>query len=204
LIPAHHIHVNKLDIRILRVRSLPLGSYAEAPNGAPTNAALGLYFHASMVGMSEFEDQALGFLVRGLMARLRPHAVQALRPLGLGLPEFVCMRILDEDPGRTSAELARHTHVTAQAMNQVLQGLQEVGLVTRPATAPSGRALPAQLTRKGSALLRRAEAAVASSDEHLLAHLSPADRRQLKALLYRAGNPSPDDSSVCAPSDGAG
>ena len=27
-------------------------------------------------------------------------------------------------------------------------------------TAPSGRALPAQLTRKGSALLRRAEAAV--------------------------------------------
>jgi hypothetical protein len=62
-----------------------------------------------MVGMSEFEDQALGFLVRGLMARLRPHAVHALRPLGLGLPEFVCMRILDEDPGRTGAELARHT-----------------------------------------------------------------------------------------------
>jgi DNA-binding MarR family transcriptional regulator len=165
--------------------------------------ALGLYFHVSMVRMSEFGDQALGFLVRGLMARLRPHAVQALRPLGLGLPEFVCMRILDEDPGRTSAELARHTHVTAQAMNQVLQGLQEVGLVTRPATAPSGRALPAQLTRKGSALLRRAEAAVASSDEHLLAHLSLADRRQLKLLLYRAGNPSRDDSSACAPSDGA-
>jgi DNA-binding MarR family transcriptional regulator len=180
------------------------GRYADAPNGAPTNAALGLYFHVSMVGMSEFEDQALGFLVRGLMARLRPHAVQALRPLGLGLPEFVCMRILDEDPGRTGAELARHTHVTAQAMNQVLQGLQELGLVTRPATAPSGRALPAQLTRKGSALLRRAEAAVASSDEHLLAHLSLADRRQLKLLLYRAGNPSTDDSSVCAPSDGAG
>ncbi len=82
------------------------------------------------------------------------------------------MRILDDDPGRTSAELARHTHVTAQAMNQVLQGLQEIGLVTRPATATSGRALPAQLTRKGKALLKRAEGAVASSDEQLLAHLS--------------------------------
>jgi DNA-binding MarR family transcriptional regulator len=148
--------------------------------------------------MSEFDDQPLGFLVRGLMARLRPHAVQALRPLGLGLPEFVCMRILDEDPGRTSAELARHTHVTAQAMNQVLQGLQEIGLVTRPATASSGRALPAQLTRKGRALLKRAEGAVATSDEQLLAHLSLADRRQLKRLLYRAGNPSIEDSSVCA------
>jgi DNA-binding MarR family transcriptional regulator len=156
-----------------------------------------------MVGMSEFDDQSLGYLVRGLMARLRPHAVQALRPLGLGLPEFVCLKILNEDPGRTSAELARHTHVTAQAMNQVLQGLQEMGLVTRPPTAPSGRALPAQLTRKGSALLRRAEEAVASSDEHLLGHLSPADRRQLKLLLYRAGNPSYDQNTVCAPSDGA-
>jgi DNA-binding MarR family transcriptional regulator len=148
--------------------------------------------------MSSFDDQPLGFLVRGLMARLRPHAVQALRPLGLGLPEFVCMRILDDDPGRTSAELARHTHVTAQAMNQVLQGLQEIGLVTRPATAVSGRALPAQLTRKGKALL---EGAVASSDEQLLAHLSSAERRQLKRLLYRAGNPSSEDSSACAQGD---
>ncbi|WP_293003517.1 MarR family transcriptional regulator [Mycobacterium sp.] len=148
--------------------------------------------------MSEFDDQPLGFLVRGLMARLRPHALQALRPLGLGLPEFVCMRILDDDPGRTSAELARHTHVTAQAMNQVLQGLEESGLVTRPMTAPSGRALPAQLTRKGKALLKRAEAAVASADEQLLAHLSVADRHQLKRLLYRAGNPGPDDAEPCA------
>jgi DNA-binding MarR family transcriptional regulator len=148
--------------------------------------------------MSDVDDQPLGFLVRGLMARLRPHAVQALRPLGLGLPEFVCMRILDDDPGRTSAELARHTHVTAQAMNQVLQGLQEMGLVTRPATAPSGRALPAQLTRKGKALLTRAEDAVAASDEQLLAHLSLADRRQLKRLLYRAGNPSTDERPICA------
>lgn len=152
-----------------------------------------------MEAMTESEDQPLGFLVRRLMARLRPQAALALRPLGLGLPEFVCLRILDEDPGRTSAELARHTHVTAQAMNQVLQGLQDMGLVTRPASAPSGRALPAQLTRKGSALLRRAEAAVGEADDQLLAHLSPAERRQLKRLLYRAGNRPDDDAATCAP-----
>jgi DNA-binding MarR family transcriptional regulator len=147
--------------------------------------------------MAESEDQPLGFLVRRLMARLRPQAAMALRPLGLGLPEFVCLRILDDDPGRTSAELARHTHVTAQAMNQVLQGLQDMGLVTRPATAPSGRALPAQLTRKGSALLKRAEAAIGDADEQMLTHLSPAERRQLKRLLYRAGNPAADDDPAC-------
>jgi DNA-binding MarR family transcriptional regulator len=147
--------------------------------------------------MSEPEDQPLGYLVRRLMGRLRPQAVKALRPLGIGLPEFVCMRILDAFPGRTSAELARNTHVTAQAMNQVLQGLQDEGLVTRPATAPSGRALPAELTRKGKALLGRAEEAVDASDEQMLAHLSADEQRQLKRLLHRAGNPSTEDSSPC-------
>jgi len=147
--------------------------------------------------MSEPEDQPLGYLVRRLMGRLRPHAAKSLRPLGLGLPEFVCMRILDTYPGRTSAELARNTHVTAQAMNQVLQGLQDIGLVTRPATAPSGRALPAELTRKGKALLRRAEEAVDAADEQMLAHLSATEQRQLKRLLYRAGNPSTEDTSAC-------
>jgi DNA-binding MarR family transcriptional regulator len=147
--------------------------------------------------MADSEDQPLGFLVRRLMARLRPQAAMALRPLGLGLPEFVCLRILADEPGRTSAELARHTHVTAQAMNQVLQGLQDMGLVTRPATAPSGRALPAQLTRKGGALLKRAEIAIGEAEEQMLTHLSSAERRQLKRLLYRAGNPSSEDVSAC-------
>src|ERR1700756_2320976 len=151
-----------------------------------------------MVGMSEFEDQPLGFLRRRLMARMRPEAATALRPLGLGWPEFVCVRILETYPGRTSAELARNTHVTAQAMNQVLQGLEDMGAVTRPETAPSGRALPAQLTRKGRALLKRAEAAVAEAEDQILAHLTADERRQLKRLLHRAGDRPPEDAATCA------
>lgn len=148
--------------------------------------------------MSEIEDQTLGFLVRRLMARLRPEATTALRPLGLGLPEFVCLRILQTYPGRTSADLARHTHVTAQAMNLVLHELEDMGAVTRPETAPSGRALPAQLTRKGKALLKRAEAAVEEAEDKILAHLSSAERRQLKQLLYRAGERPAEEVATCA------
>src|SRR5271165_2025545 len=154
--------------------------------------------HASMDEMSEPEDQPLGYLVRRLMGRLRPHAAKSLRPLGLGLPEFVCMRILDTYPGRTSAELARNTHVTAQAMNQVLHELEDMGAVTRPETAPSGRALPAQLTRKGRTLLKRAEAAVEEAEDQILAHLTAAERRQLKRLLHRAGDRPTDDAATCA------
>jgi DNA-binding MarR family transcriptional regulator len=155
-----------------------------------------------MMGMSEFEDHPLGFLVRRLMARLRPEAAAALRPLGLGLPEFVCLRILDTYPGRTSAELARNTHVTAQAMNLVLHGLEDMGAVTRPDTAPSGRALPAQLTRKGRGLLKRAETAVGEAEDQILAHLSAAERNELKRLLYRAGDRPTADAAMCASPSG--
>ena len=165
---------------------------------ALTIGASGQVIRASMVEMSEFEDQPLGFLVRRLMGRLRPEAATALRPLGLGLPEFVCLRILETYPGRTSAELARNTHVTAQAMNLVLHGLEDMGAVTRPETAPSGRALPAELTRKGRALLKRAETAVEEAEDQILAHLSPAERRQLKRLLYRAGDRPTGDAARCA------
>jgi hypothetical protein len=50
--------------------------------------------------------------------RLRPRVTSELRRLGLGLPDFVCMRILSAFPGRSSAELARDTNVSPPAMNQ--------------------------------------------------------------------------------------
>jgi DNA-binding MarR family transcriptional regulator len=130
-----------------------------------------------------------------VMAALRPQAAAALGPLGIGLPELVCMRILSANPGLTSAELARDNHVSAQAMNQVLNGLQDRGAVTRPASTPPGRPQPAQLTRQGKALLKRAEAAIHTADQQVLTQLTPQERRQLKRLLFKAGR-RPTDQSV--------
>jgi DNA-binding MarR family transcriptional regulator len=102
------------------------------------------------------------------------------------LPEFVCLRILSMTPGRSNAELARDTGVSPQAMNNVLRGLQDRGIVSRPTTVSSGRALPAQLTAKGRALLKRAEAAVQTADERVLANLTAAQQREIKRLLDTA------------------
>ncbi|EUA19215.1 marR-family protein transcriptional regulator [Mycobacterium xenopi 4042] len=78
--------------------------------------------------------------------------------------------------------------MSPQAMNLVLRGLQDMGAVTRPATVSSGRALPARLTGKGRALLKRAEAAVRVADERLLAQLTPTERREFKRLLHAVGS----------------
>jgi DNA-binding MarR family transcriptional regulator len=87
--------------------------------------------------------------------------------------------VLGQRPGLSNADLARATFVTRQAMNGVLRGLQDRGLVTRPATAPHGRALPTQLTVAGRQHLGTASSAVRAVEQRMLSNLSPAGQRRL-------------------------
>ncbi|QUR68841.1 MarR family winged helix-turn-helix transcriptional regulator [Mycobacterium spongiae] len=143
--------------------------------------------------MTESDDKPLGFLLYRVASRLRPEVTAELQPLGLSLPQVACMRMLSENPGLTSAELARDTPVSAQAMNRLLRSLQDLGAVTRTTTTSNQR-MPAQLTKRGKALLKRATAAAYKADRQVLAHLTQADQHQLKRLLVAAGNPATDDA----------
>ncbi|WP_238159181.1 MarR family winged helix-turn-helix transcriptional regulator [Mycobacterium sp. MFM001] len=138
--------------------------------------------------MGQTNDAPLGYLLHRVGAALRPEVTAALRPLGLSLPEFVCMRILSLYPGMSSAELSRYGNVTPQAMNTVLRRLEDLGAVSRPASVPSGRALPATLTGSGRTLLKRAEAAVREADARILGKLSAAEQREFKRMLDALGS----------------
>ncbi|MDV3128585.1 MarR family transcriptional regulator [Mycobacterium sp. 21AC1] len=145
--------------------------------------------------MTATDSEPLGYLLHRVAATLRPEVATALAPIGLGLAEFVCLRIISLHPGLTNADLARDTHVTAQATNQLLHRLQAAGAVHRPDSAAAGRALPAELTAAGRALLTRAENAVHVADQRVLDRLTPAEQTQLKALLRKAGR----DDTDCGP-----
>ena len=134
------------------------------------------------------DDAPLGYLLYRVAAVLRPEASAVLGPLGLTLPEFVCLRMLSMNPGLSSAELSRNSNVTPQAMNTVLRGLEEVGAVARPTSVSSGRALPASLTSQGRTLLKRAEAAVRVADSRILAKLTAAQQRDFKRMLDKLGS----------------
>jgi DNA-binding MarR family transcriptional regulator len=141
-----------------------------------------------MLDMSTTQDAPLGYLLHQVVASLRPEVAAVLSPLGLTLPEFVCMRMLSMNPGMSSAELSRQGNVTPQAMNTVLHRLENTDMVTRPASVPSGRALPATLTGAGQALLKHAEAAVREADARVLAKLSAAEQREFKRMLAALGS----------------
>ncbi len=138
--------------------------------------------------MIQAEDAPLGYLLYRVGAVLRPEVAAALGPLGLTLPEFVCLRILSMSPGLSSAELSRQANVSPQAMNTVLHRLEDVGAVARPASVASGRALPATLTAgwPGAAETRRGRGREA--DARMLAKLIGVQQREFKRMLEALGS----------------
>ena len=124
-------------------------------------------------------DQAVGYALKRAATALRTSMDTALRPLDLTVPQYSCLEVLSQRPGLSNAELARSVFVTRQSMNLVLRGLQDRGLLTRPATAPHGRALPTTLTDEGRTLLHTASKAVHTVQERMLTPFSPAHRDRL-------------------------
>lgn len=133
-------------------------------------------------------EQPLGFLLSRVANALRAEVTTTvLEPLDVAFPQYLCMRILSQHPGRSNAELARDFNVSPQAMNMVLRGLQDRGLVSRPASVPSGRSLPAQLTREGRELLKRTDSGVRAAEGKLMANLTQRQQREFKQILAALG-----------------
>lgn len=130
----------------------------------------------------EQEDlgRLVGYQLKRVQAVLRSAMDAALREHDLTTPQYVCLELLDQRPGLSNADLARDAFVTRQSMNVVLRNLHGAGLVTRPATAPHGRALPLRLTEQGAARLKAARAGMLAVERRLTARL---DARETEVLL---------------------
>ncbi|PXY20794.1 MarR family winged helix-turn-helix transcriptional regulator [Prauserella muralis] len=122
----------------------------------------------------------VGYRLKRSAAALRGAMDKALRGHGLTVPQYACLELLDERPGLSNADLARGAFVTRQSMNVVLRGLQDAGLIRRPATTEHGRALPAHLTDEGSRRLAGARSAVYAIERRMVEAIPP---RRLAALL---------------------
>lgn len=128
-------------------------------------------------------ETSVGLALKRAAAALRTAMDTALRPLGLTVPQYACLEQLGRSPGLSGSELARAVFVTRQSMHTLLRALEDRGLLTRPASAPQGRALPTELTPAGRAALTEASAVVAAVEQAMLAGLGPAGTDRLRADL---------------------
>ncbi len=125
----------------------------------------------------------MGYLLKEVASALRAAMEEVLRPLGMNVTHYSCLELLAQRPGLSNSELARGAFVTRQSMNVLLQALERDGSVTRPATAPSGRTLPATLTPHGRRELAKASAAVRRVEKRMLADIAEVDQRTAFEVL---------------------
>ncbi|ORB56334.1 hypothetical protein BST43_14515 [Mycobacteroides saopaulense] len=144
----------------------------------------------STAGSADTEESVpLGYLLTRTATLLQKHVTVRLEPLGLSLPAFICLQILCAAPGLSNSELARRAHVSRQAMCDVLQQLQDDGLVDRPTAAEQGRTLPASLTGEGLQRLELARRQVTVAERRVTAGLTREERERLKSLLAQLSMP---------------
>ena len=141
-------------------------------------------------------DEVVGYVLKRAAAALRAHMDAELRPLGLTVPQYACLEVLSRQPGLSNAELARAVFVSRQSMNLVLRGLQDRGLVARPASTPHGRALPSRLTPAGREQLQAASTLVKSVEQRMLTPLSTAARDRLRRDLAACADALAEPRSV--------
>lgn len=153
-------------------------------------------------------DLSVGYALKQAATALRSAMDAALRPSGLTVPQYACLELLGQRPGLSNADLARGAFVSRQAMNGVLRGLQDRGLVSRPVIAAHGRALPTQLTPAGQEQLHRASAAVHAIEQRMLSGLPAGAQSRLRqdlatcvaALTPADPSPARPTADVTAPS----
>ncbi|MEU8180876.1 MarR family transcriptional regulator [Micromonospora sp. NPDC049044] len=145
-------------------------------------------------------DEQVGYVLKKAASVLRSAMDNALRPLGLTVPQYACLELLRQQPGLSGSELARAMFVSRQSMNLVVKGLERRGMLTRSPVPRHGKALPTELTPAGLGQLAAANEAVSVVEKKMLAALTADAERRLcadltacaAALSDLAGEADPD------------
>jgi DNA-binding MarR family transcriptional regulator len=127
----------------------------------------------------------IGYHLKRLQQALRLAMDAALRELNLTSAQYGALTALEDMPGVSSAALARACFVTAQTMNEIVQGLIVSGLVTRQSHPEHGRIVQLSLTAEGKSRLAQAHQAIAIIEEQMLAGLASQEQRQFVQWLQQ-------------------
>ena len=125
----------------------------------------------------------VSYLVKWVERGVRTQLDAALEQYALTTPEYTALSVLHERDGLSSAQLARRTFVTPQAMNQLVIALERRGLIERRPDPEHARILRTSLTRAGKALVQRCDPATRNVEKRLLSGLSHAEAEALRRAL---------------------
>ncbi len=114
---------------------------------------------------------------------VRAELRHALTDLDLTPVQNTVLHLIAGTPGSSSAELARHTHVTPQTMHKLTTELAHRGLLELQSRPGHGRILDAYVTDAGRQVLGHSDTLAQTLEDRMTTGLTRRQRRQLRDLL---------------------
>ena len=148
--------------------------HAAAVNDPPESAA----------APPEPVEPRISYVIARLERAVRAQINERLGPQGLTTLQYTTLSVLgSRGQPLSNAQLARRAYMTPQAMIEVLNALEEKGLVRRDPHPNHRRVYPASLTDEGRRVLAVCDVSVEKMEEEMLAGLDPAQRELLAQWL---------------------
>lgn len=127
----------------------------------------------------------VGYLVKWVERGLRVRLDAALHPWGVSAHEYTALSVLSRRDGLSSAQLARRTLVSAQAMNQLVISLERRALIVRKADPEHRKIQRASLTAAGRKLVVACDRATEQVEAHLVSELSAREITEFRRTLSK-------------------
>jgi len=126
---------------------------------------------------------SLLYAIKQVELAARAHLEELLRPSGITALQYTALTVLDRRSGLTTAELARNSFVTPQAMGDLVTALERRGLIVRDHDPSHRRKLLISLTGEGHELLAQFAEPVRQLEERMVKRLTPDERAAFAAYL---------------------
>ncbi len=136
--------------------------------------------------MSQRENgPTLTYLIKWMERKVRAELELALEPFAVSVPEYTALSVLGQGRGLSSAQLARRTFVSAQAMHPIVIALERRQLVSRCIDPRHARVYLVNLSASGQTLLRRCNVACGRAEARAFLGVSGSERASLRNVLER-------------------
>jgi DNA-binding MarR family transcriptional regulator len=144
-------------------------------------------------------EQRLGHKVKSLEQELSGAKDAVLRPMGVTVPQYTALLVINDEPGISGAELARRCLVTPQTMTTVLGNLTLKGYIERRSVPGQGRAMETTITAAGKRILAKADKEVLAVEKTLAGTMAAKDQATFAKLLDQARAPFTKEEAAPKP-----
>jgi DNA-binding MarR family transcriptional regulator len=128
-------------------------------------------------------EPTLLYVMKQVELAVRSALDEIVRPDGLTALQYTALTVLERHPNLTSAQLARNSFVTDQAMADMVSALRGLGLIERHRDELDRRRLVLALTLDGRRLLDRYRDKVAALEDRMLVGLTDRQIERMRESL---------------------